>query len=351
MRGWSAAIDRLATFAAKTAQPGLPGLYPFSTGPAHDIGKRACLWAYDLVQDLAEIEHRLATLQARGAKGTTGTQASFLELFGGDHEKVRELDKRIAERLGFRPSYAVTGQTYSRKVDAQVLATLSGIAQRRRKQPPIGGCCKVGKSWKSRSKRIRSARRPWPTSATRCARNASAVCRGSSSAWNRAGPKRPPRNGWNGRSTTAPTVRLTLPQAFLAVDAILILYENVASGFVIYPQVLAKHLAEELPFMATENILMAATSAGGDRQDLHERIRQHSQAAAAVVKQQGKPNDLLDRLRGDAAFKGVNSTHALDPGPLRRPAPEQVDEFIAEVVAPIRKRYAAALATKGSVRV
>jgi adenylosuccinate lyase len=346
-----AAIDRLATFAARTRDLACLGFTHFQPAQPTTIGKRACLWAYDLVQDLAEIEHRLATLQARGAKGTTGTQASFLELFGGDHEKVKELDKRIAARLGFKSSYAVTGQTYSRKVDAQVLSTLSGIAQSAQKaatdwrllqsrkeleepfeKEQIGSSAMAYKRNPMRSERI-------------CGLSRFVISMEMSGAETAA-------TQWLERTLDdSANRRLTLPQAFLATDAILILYENVASGFEVYPQVIAKHLGEELPFMATENILMAATSAGGDRQELHERIRQHSQAAAAVVKQQGKPNDLIERLRGDAAFKGANFDDALDPARFVGRAPEQVDEFIAEVIAPIRARHAAALTTKGSVRV
>jgi adenylosuccinate lyase len=346
-----AAIDRLASFAVKTRSLACLGFTHFQPAQPTTIGKRACLWAYDLVQDLTEIEHRLATLQARGAKGTTGTQASFLELFGGDHEKVKQLDQRIAERLGFATSYAVTGQTYSRKVDAQVLATLSGIAQstqkaatdwrllqsRKELEEPfeknqIGSSAMAYKRNPMRSERI-------------CGLSRFVISLESSGAETAA-------TQWLERTLDdSANRRLTLPQAFLAIDAILILYENVASGFEVYPQVIAKHLAEELPFMATENILMAATSAGGDRQELHELIRQHSQAAGAVVKQEGKPNDLLDRLRGDAAFKGVNLDDALDSSRFVGRAPEQVDEFVAAIVEPIRKRYADALAVTGQVRV
>jgi adenylosuccinate lyase len=264
---------------------------------------------------------------------------------------VKQLDQRIAERLGFATSYAVTGQTYSRKVDAQVLATLSGIAQstqkaatdwrllqsRKELEEPfeknqIGSSAMAYKRNPMRSERI-------------CGLSRFVISLESSGAETAA-------TQWLERTLDdSANRRLTLPQAFLAIDAILILYENVASGFEVYPQVIAKHLAEELPFMATENILMAATSAGGDRQELHERIRQHSQAAGAVVKQEGKPNDLLDRLRGDAAFKGVNLDDALDSSRFVGRAPEQVDEFVDTVVEPIRKRYAAALTVTGQVRV
>ncbi len=346
-----AAIDRLATFAERTRSLACLGFTHFQPAQPTTMGKRACLWAYDLVQDLDEVEYRLASLKARGVKGTTGTQASFLELFAGDHEKVRELDRRVAAKMGFADSYPVTGQTYSRKVDAQIMATLSGIAQSAQKaatdwrllqsrkeleepfeRDQIGSSAMAYKRNPMRSERI-------------CGLARFVISLESSAAETTA-------TQWLERTLDdSANRRLTLPQALLAIDAILILYENVASGFVAYPQVIAKHLAEELPFMATENILMAATSAGGDRQDLHERIRQHSHAAGAVVKQEGKPNDLLARIKADKAFAGVNLDTALDPARFVGRAPEQVDEFLATVVAPIRERYCDALAMTGTVKV
>jgi adenylosuccinate lyase len=346
-----AAIDRLATFA--TAQRATPclGFTHFQPAQPTTMGKRACLWAYDLVQDLREIEHRIANILARGAKGTTGTQASFLELFDGDHTKVRQLDALVAKKMGFDASYPVTGQTYSRKVDSQVMAVLSGIAQSAQKaatdwrllqsrkeleepfeKDQIGSSAMAYKRNPMRSERICGLARFVISLETSVAETAATQ--------------------WLERTLDdSANRRLTLPQAFLAIDAILILYENVASGFVVYPQVLSRHLAEELPFMATENILMSAASAGGDRQDLHERIRRHSQAAAAEVKQHGRPNDLLERLRGDTAFDRVNFEDQLDPARFVGRAPEQVDEFIATVIAPIRAQYPDSLATTGEVRV
>jgi adenylosuccinate lyase len=346
-----AAVDRLATFAQRTRDLACLGFTHFQPAQPTTMGKRACLWAYDLVQDLAEIEHRLASLQARGAKGTTGTQASFLELFAGDHAKVKELDQRIATRLGFASSYPVTGQTYSRKVDAQILATLSGIAQSAQKAATDWRLLQSRKELEEpfEKDQIGSSAMAYkrnPMRAERICGLARFVISLESSGAETAATQ------WLERTLDdSANRRLTLPQALLATDAILILYENVAAGFEVYPQVLARHLAEELPFMATENILMAATSAGGDRQELHERIRQHSQAAAKVVKQEGRSNDLMERLRTDPAFAKANLGDALDPARFVGRAPEQVDEFLAEVVAPIRKRYAAALTTTGKVTV
>lgn len=299
------------------------------------VGKRICLWACDLLADLQEIDFRLTSLRARGVKGTTGTQASFLELFGGDHEKVRLLDERVSRKLGIAPpqaseaAYPVTGQTYSRKVDSQVLATLSGIAQSAHKaatdlrllqhlkemeepfeQDQVGSSAMAYKRNPMRSERICGLARFLMSLEANGAQTLASQ--------------------WLERTLDdSANRRLALPQAFLAADAILLLYQNVATGLVVYPQVIAAHLAAELPLMATENILMAAVSKGGDRQQLHERIRRHSQAAAAVVKQQGANNDLLERLREDPAFVGVDLTAALDPRQYIGRAPQQVDEFIA----------------------
>ncbi len=334
-----AVIDRLAKFGAEYRD--LPCLAFTHMQPAQPttVGKRACLWAYDLVLDLAEIEHRLATLKARGPKGTTGTQASFLQLFDGDHDKVRRLEKLVAEKIGFDECYAVTGQTYPRKIDSQVLGVLSGIAQsghkmatdlrllahRKEVEEPfekeqIGSSAMAYKRNPMRSERL-------------CSLARFVISLESS-------PAATLSTQWFERTLDdSANRRLVLPQAFLAVDAVLILYLNVADGLVVYPQVIAKNLEAELPFMATENILMAAVAAGGDRQDLHERIRQHSQAAAAVVKGEGGKNDLLERLAADEAFAGVDLASVLEPSQFVGRAPEQVDEFIAKVVEPIRAKY------------
>jgi adenylosuccinate lyase len=335
----AAATIALGDFAKKYRD--LPTLSFTHLQPAQPttVGRRACLWAYDLALDLAEVEHRIATLKARSVKGTTGTQASFLELFGGDHAKVRQLEKRVAEKIGFDSTYAITGQTYSRKVDAQVLDTLSGIAasshkastdlrllaNRKEVEEPfekeqIGSSAMAYKRNPMRSERI-------------CALARFAMNLASNADDTHA-------TQWMERTLDdSANRRLVIPQAFLAIDAILILYQNVATGLVVYPQVIAKHLREELPFMATENILMAAVAAGGDRQTLHERIRQHSQAAAAVVKEQGGANDLIARLKADQAFAAADIDAAIEPGKLVGRSKEQVDEFLNEIVSPIKKRY------------
>src|SRR3954467_7071161 len=342
----AAVIVALADFAQKYRD--LPTLSFTHLQPAQPttVGRRACLWAYDLALDLAEVEHRISSLKARSVKGTTGTQASFLELLGGDHDKVLELEQLVAKKMGFDATYAITGQTYSRKVEAQVLDTLSGIAasshkaatdlrilaHRKEIEEPfekdqIGSSAMAYKRNPMRSERICSlARFVMSLAATTDETHATQ---------------------WMERvDDDSATRRLVIPQAFLAIDAILILFQNVASGLVVYPQVIAKHLREELPFMATENILMDAVAAGGDRQTVHELIRQHSQAAAAVVKEQGGDNDLIARLKADKAFAAADIDGAVDPLKLTGRSKEQVDEFLGQIVHPIRERYGASFAAE-----
>lgn len=347
----AATIDALGKFAA--AYHDLPTLGFTHLQPAQPttVGRRACLWAYDLALDLVELQHRLDQLRARSTKGTTGTQASFLKLFDGDHAKVRQLEQLVAKKMGFDSTYAVTGQTYSRKVDAQVLDALAGLAtsahkgasdirilaHRKELEEPfeknqIGSSAMAYKRNPMRSERI-------------CGLARFVMSQASSTAATAA-------TQWMERTLDdSSNRRLVLPQAFLAIDAVLILYQNVADGLVVYPEVIARNLREELPFMATENILMAAVSAGGDRQELHELIRRHSQAAAAEVKQHGKSNDLLDRLAAETAFAGVDLAAAVDASKLTGRSKEQVDEFLTEIVEPIRERYAARTAEQTELRV
>lgn len=345
----AAVVDALARFAAEYRDLPCLGFTHMQPAQPTTVGKRACLWAQDFAIDLAEIEHRIATLKALGSKGTTGTQASFLELFDGDHAKTRKLDELVCRKIGFDSSYTVSGQTYSRKIDAYILSELSGVAQsahkmatdlrllahRKEVEEPfekdqIGSSAMAYKRNPMRSERICSLARFVTSLESSAAQTASVQ--------------------WLERTLDdSANRRLTLPQAFLATDAVLILCQNVTSGLVVYPQVIAAHLQAELPFMATENIMMAAVAAGGDRQTLHEQIRQHSQAAATVVKEQGKPNDLLERLAADPAFAKVDLAAATNPSQYVGRAPQQVDEFIAEVVGPIRAKYAAHSQTSAEV--
>lgn len=347
----AAVIDRLTTFAVRHRDLACLAYTHLQPAQPTTVGKRACLLAYDLALDLAEIEHRISALKCRGVKGTTGTQASFLELFGGDHEKVRELERRVAEKMGFDAAYPVTGQTYSRKIDSQVVDSLSGVAQSAHKAATD---LRILASFKEieepfEADQIGSSAMAYKRNPMRCERICGLARYAMSLSGNTAATH---ATQWMERTLDdSANRRIVLPQAFLAIDAILTLYQNVAEGLVVYPQVIARRLAEELPFMATENILMAAVAAGGDRQDLHERIRRHSVAAAQVVKEQGGENDLMSRLAGDSALAAVDLTAALDPKKFVGRAPEQVDEFVADVAEPIRARYRAALAESAEVTV
>lgn len=347
----AAVIHHLANFAQR--HRAVPCLAFTHLQPAQPttVGKRACLWAYDLVEDLAAVELRLANIKARGVKGTTGTQASFLELFGGDHAKVVALERRVAEKMGFESTYPVTGQTYSRKVDAQLLDVLSGIAQSAHKA--------------ATDLRLLQSRNEIeePFETDQIGSSAMAYKRNPMRAERMCGLARFVMSLQSSTAATAATQwmertlddsanrRLVIPQGLLAIDAVLLLYQNVASGLVVHPQVIAKNLMRELPFMATENILMAAVTAGGDRQELHERIRKHSMEAARRMKVDGEENDLVERLAGDPAFAKVDVSKTLDPSRFVGRAPEQVDEFLAEVIKPIRERYRESLDQEAELKV
>jgi len=308
------------------------------------VGKRACLWMQDLVMDVADVERLARELPCRGAKGTTGTQASFLELFKGDNEKVRRLDRMVAEKLGFERTVPVTGQTYPRKIDSQVLASLANAAQSASKfahdirilasrheieeafgKNQVGSSAMVYKRNPMRCERICSL-----------ARHVAALA--GEAVWTASVQ-------WFERTLDdSAGRRLYIAESFLATDAILILWENVASGLVVYPGVIEGLLAREIPFMASEAILMAATAAGGNRQDLHERLRRHSQAAARRVLEQGEMNDFFSRVYSDPAFEAAKDqmdTTLRDPMRFVGRAREQVDEFLAEHVEPILARIEA----------
>ncbi len=344
-----AVIDRLAHFAVRWRDLACLAFTHLQPAQPTTIGKRACLWAYDFVLDLEELDHRLAALKARGVKGTTGTQASFLSLFEGDHSKVQELERRVAEKMGFAASYPVTGQTYSRKVDSQVLDLLSGIAQSAHKMATDLRILAHRKEIEEpfEAQQVGSSAMAYKRNPMRCERICGLarflISLQSSTAMTAA-------TQWLERTLDdSANRRLVLPQAFLTADAVLILCQNITEGLVVYPKVIERHLRAELPFMATENILMAAVAAGGDRQELHERIRQHSQAAATVIKEQGGENDLIARLAADPAFAAVNFREVCDPRTFVGRAPEQVDEFIHDIVEPIRRKYQAALQIQAEV--
>ncbi len=317
------------------------------------VGKRATLWMQDLLIDLEDVEYRISKASLLGCKGTTGTQASFLELFEGDHEKCRTLDQKIAEKMGYPRCYAVSGQTYSRKLDNQMLSVLSGIAQSAAKfsndlrllqhlkeieepfeKNQIGSSAMAYKRNPMRSERIASLARY-------------VIADAVNPAMTMAGQ-------WFERTLDdSANKRISIPEAFLAVDGILNLYLNVADGLVVYPGVIRERLLKELPFMATENIMMDAVKRGGNRQELHERIRVHSMAAARAVKEEGRDNDLLSRIAADPSF-GVTEAELqglIRPEKYVGRAPEQTEEFLTETVAPVLARYAQVTDEKAAINV
>ncbi len=338
--GWLANLtDSLAAFAKRYRTLPTLGLTHYQPAQVTTVGKRGILWCYDFVRDLQEIEYRLGSLRFRGVKGTTGTQASFLALFDGNHAKVVKLEADVARQLDFAEVEPVTGQTYSRKVDAQVVCSLGGIATSVHKLAnDVRLLCNLKEIEEPFEKtQVGSSAMPYKRNPMRCER-ATALARFVLSLVQ--SPLQTAAEQWFERTLDdSANKRLSIPEAFLATDAMLRLMANVTRGLVVYPKVIANRLNAELPFMATENILMAAAAAGGDRQQLHERIRKHAHAAAARVKLEGKENDLLDRLRKDEAFAAVDVKAATNPKDFIGRAPQQVDEFIKAYVTPIRRRY------------
>lgn len=335
-------LDVMRTLAAAAKKyQNLPCLAFTHLQPAQPttLGKRLCLWLYDLVMDLEDLEHRIAHLRTRGLKGTTGTQASFYSLFKNDDAKVRKLEALVDQKIGFETSFAVTGQTYPRKLDSQVLDVLSGVAQSAHKMATDLRILAHRKECEEpfEKNQIGSSAMAYKRNPMRSER----ICSLSRFVMSiQSSPAMTVSTQWFERTLDdSANRRLVLPQAFLALDAILILYRNVIDGMVVYPKVIEKNLRAELPFMATENIMMAATAAGGDRQEIHEHIRQHSQAASAVVKQEGGENDLMARLAADPIFAKVDLNAALEPSLYVGRAPQQVNEFLEEILAPIFKKY------------
>ncbi len=335
-----AVLGALETFARRHAALPCLAYTHFQPAQLTTVGKRATLWMQDFASDVEELCYRIETMRFRGCKGTTGTQASFLELFGGDHAKVRELDRRVTERMGFRQAFAVTGQTYSRKADSVVLDALSGVAQSAAKfagdlrllqhegeilepfeSEQIGSSAMAYKRNPMRSERISGLARFVLSLQGNTGQTAAAQ--------------------WLERTLDdSANRRLTLPEAFLATDAILVLATNVAAGLEVREPVIAAHVTAQMPFMATERWLMLAVGTGGDRQTLHEVIRQHSLAVAEAVSR-GGPNDLLERLAAEPAFRGVpvGALQAeLEPARYTGRAARQVEEFLGEHLTPLRER-------------
>ena len=318
------------------------------------VGKRVTLWMQEFLLDAEEVLHRLETLQFRGVKGTTGTQASFLELFDGDDEKVRELDARVARKMGFARVFPVTGQTYPRKLDAQVLAALAGVAQSAAKFATDlrllqhdGEMLEPFESDQVGSSAMAYKRNPMR--AERMTSLARFTIEIEGNAWHTAAEQ------WLERTLDdSANRRLVLPEAFLATDAILVLGTNVAAGLEVREPVIARHVAEQLPFLATERLLVRGVKAGGDRQRLHEVIRTHSLAVAQAVAEHGAPNDVLERLARDPAFKALKvgiRPDELEPTAYTGRAARQVDEFLEHVLPPVLRRIEAAAPTAISAEV
>lgn len=333
-------IDTLSNFALQYKDLPTLAFTHFQPAQPTTVGKRATLWIQDLLMDLEDLEHQLSKAKLLGSKGTTGTQASFLELFEGDHEKVKEADRRIAQKMGYSSCFPVSGQTYSRKLDSQILSILSGIAQSAAKfsndirllqhlkeveepfeKNQIGSSAMAYKRNPMRTERIASLTRYVMIDALNPAITASMQ--------------------WFERTLDdSANKRVSIPEAFLAIDAILNLYQNVAGGLVVYKNVIQEHLRKELPFMATENIMMDAVKRGGDRQALHERIRIHSMEASKIVKETGKENDLLERIAADPVFETSlkELEELLSPERFIGRSIEQTEEFIKEYVRPILEK-------------
>lgn len=330
-------IKKLSDFAMKYKDLPTLGYTHYQPAQLVTVGKRACLWLQDLIIDLEDLDFVLSNMKLLGSKGTTGTQASFLSLFNGDHNKVKKLEKLIANKMGYKEVFAVSGQTYTRKLDSRILNLLSGIAQSAYKfsndirllqsmkeieepfeEKQIGSSAMAYKRNPMRSERISSIARYVIVDALNPAITASTQ--------------------WFERTLDdSANKRISIPEGFLATDAILNIYMNITDGLVVYPKVIEKHVMEELPFMATENILMEAVKRGGDRQELHERIRVLSMKAGNQVKVEGKKNDLIERIAQDKTFglslDEINSV--LEPRNYIGRSSEQVVDFISENVHPV----------------
>jgi adenylosuccinate lyase len=318
------------------------------------VGKRIALWMQDFLLDAEELLHRVENLQFRGVKGTTGTQASFLEMLGGDHGKVRELDALVTRKMGFERSVAVTGQTYPRKIDAQILAALSGVAASAAKFASDlrllqheGEILEPFEAEQVGSSAMAYKRNPMR--AERMTGLARYVIELEGNAWHNAATQ------WLERTLDdSANRRLSIPEAFLATDAVLVLATNVAAGLEVRVEAIGRHVTQALPFMLTEKLLVMAVEAGGDRQTVHEVIRRHSMAVAEALERAAGTNDLLDRLAADAAFKRVNvkqMARDLDPAALVGRAPQQVDEFLKDMLPPVLKRIERVAPTLASAEV
>ena len=330
-------MAELAKFADKYKDQPTLAFTHFQPAQPTTVGKRATLWLQELLLDLEDLEHVLSSMKLLGSKGTTGTQASFLELFDGDHEKCRKADAMIAEKMGFSSCYAVSGQTYSRKIDTRVLSVLAGIAQSAHK---FSNDIRLLQHLKEveepfEKNQIGSSAMAYKRNPMRSERIASLSNYVMADVMN---PMLVASTQWFERTLdVSANKRLSVPEGFLAIDGILDLYLNVVDGLVVYPKVIEKHMMAELPFMATENIMMDAVKAGGDRQELHERIRTLSMEAGKNVKENGAENNLLELIAADPAF-GLSLDalkQTMDPKKYVGRAPRQVEEFLEECIRPV----------------
>jgi adenylosuccinate lyase len=345
-------IASLRAFAMQWRELPTLGFTHLQPAQATTVGKRACLWLQDLVHDLEDLDHAEASIRFRGAKGTTGTQASFLELFEGDHEKVRELDRRLTRAMGFEESFAVTGQTYPRKLDFRVCQVLSSLAQSAQK---FAGDLRLLAHRREieepfESKQFGSSAMPWKRNPMRCERICSlarfVICELDNTAHTAA-------NQWLERTLDdSANRRLLLAESFLATDAVLNLYLDVASGLVVHPQLIEANLAEELPFLASEHLMMEAVKAGADRQDVHEVIRAAC-IGAAQDREEGRGNTIAARLAAEPSLNALAGRldQILDGRLYVGRAPEQVLEFVQGVVDPLLERHADQVRVQGEVRV
>ncbi len=346
-------IAALSKFADEYKDMPTLGFTHYQPAQLTTVGKRATLWINELLYDLSELEFRIDAMRLLGSKGTTGTQASFMELFDGDEDKIKKMEQYIAEELGFDGVVPVSGQTYSRKIDSMALATLSGIAQ---------SACKFATDLRLLSnlkemeepfekKQIGSSAMPYKRNPMRSER----ICALSkfviSTSMN---PALTAATQWFERTLDdSANKRLAVAEAFLATDALLSIYLNIASGLVVYPKVIRRRVMEELPFMASENIMMDAVKRGGDRQELHERIREHSVAAGKRVKEDGEANDLIDRIANDPMF-GMSKADIeknLDPKNFTGRSASQVTEFINDYVNPAISKYLSDIETEAELKV
>ena len=346
-------MDKLKRFALKYKDLPTLGFTHLQPAQLTTVGKRATLWLQDLMLDYEDLQNLISHFRLRGVKGTTGTQASFMDLFEGDTAKVKELERRVVRKMGYENVYGVTGQTYPRKFDYNVLCVLSQIAQSAYK---FSNDIRILQNMKEIEEpfgknQIGSSAMAYKRNPMRCERMGSLARYMLSLPMNSAVTA---STQWFERTLDdSANRRIVNAQAFLTVDAILNIYMNVTDGLVVYDKVIAKHIAAELPFMATENIMMECVKAGGNRQDLHERIRELSMQAGANVKMEGKENNLIELIRKDEMFRAVHDRldEILDARKFIGRAPQQVEEFIAQEIDPILARHASLLGETGEVNV